>query len=284
MFDLPRGDFPTSPETLKSALEKSVRNRMSFGDRGEAVTVELDAWPTGKTLRVDVTGGRIDVSGDPRQLQEDMRPPVIVRDRTAGPTFETFDVIGEPFYAGEMACQLRASGRDVSFDFGRDADGTPVMAPASGRGTLASSVPVKQFLAFIKQKAKEGAAEKGVTVDDVVADVTAPDPRSVAIRGTMRGHKKLGLFNPSFAVDFVASVRVDDELVGRITRLDLQGHGAIMGTLVGLLRPKLEQIKAEPVALREVLGAVVPAGLGLSDLKIEVDESIRLSASFGEAP
>ena len=228
-----------------------------------------------------MTGGRIDVSGDPRQLQEDLRPPTIVRDRRPGPRFNDFAVIGEPFHAGEMACRLEAVGKNVRFDFGRDADGTPVMAPVSGQGTLFGSVPKDQFLAFVQLKAREGAAEKGVTVDRVDADVTAPDPRSLAVAGTMHGHKKLGFLNPSFAVDFAARVSVDDELVGHITQLDLRGHGVVMETLIGLIRPKLEQIKREPVAIREVLGAVVPAGLGLSGLKIEVDHEIKLSAAFG---
>ena len=282
MFDLPRGDFPTTSDALRDALEASVRRRMKLPPGRAAVALEAGDWPAGRALRVDVTGGQIDVSGDPRQLQEDMRPPVIVGDRRPGPSFGDFAVVGEPFYAGEMACRLEAVGKDVRFDFGRDADGTPVMAPAEGSGTLLGSVPKNQFLEFIRQKAREGAAEKGVTLDRIDADVTAPDPRSLAIAGTLHGHKKLGIFNPSFTIDFAARVSVDDDLIGHVTQLDLRGHGVVMETLIGLIRPKLEQIKREPVAIREVLGAVVPAGLGMSSLKIEVDDEIRLSAAFGE--
>ena len=281
MFDLPRGDFPTTPDVLRDALEASVRGRMKLPTGHAAVSLDMNGWPDGGALRVDVTGGHIDVSGDPRQLQEDMRPPTIVRDRRGGPSFADFAVVGEPFYAGDMACRLEAVGKNVRFDFGRDADGTPVMAPAAGEGTLFGSVPKDQFLAFIKAKARQGAAEKNVTLDRVDADVTAPDPRSLAIAGTLHGHKKLGFLNPSFTIDFAARVSVDDELVGRITQLDLRGHGVVMETLIGLIRPKLEEIKREPVAIREVLGAVVPAGLGMSDLKIEVGDTIRLSAAFG---
>ena len=282
MFDLPRGDFPQTPDALKDALERSVRKRISLPPGRDGVTLDMDGWPAGESLAVNVTGGNIDVSGDPRRFQEDFRPPIIVSGRQPGPRFGRFDVTGNPFHAGPMACQVEAHGTDVSFDLGRDADGTPVMAPATGHGTLMASVPKDQWLAFVRQKAVEGAAEKSVTVTGLDADVWAPDPRSLAVKGRMRGSKRLGIFNPSFTVDFAARTRVDDDLVGHIVHLDLTGHGPVMQTLVGLLRPKLEEVKRQPVAIREVLGAVVPAGLGLSELKIEVDRDIRLSARFGD--
>src|SRR5690606_21007730 len=125
--------------------------------------------------------------------------------------------------------------------------------------------------------------EKGVTLDDVDVAITAPGPREVLARGTLRGHRKIGFLSPSFTLDFVCRVEVDDELVGHMRQLDVHGRGVIMEALLALLRPKLEQIRSEPVLLRDVLGAFIPSSLGLRDFSIEVGDDVRLHAWFSNA-
>lgn len=287
MFDLPDSSPLTDAAELKRALEASVRRRIELPAGREAVRVAMSAWPDGQRLEVDVSGGRLDVPSDPKQLRQratgELRPPVIVADRRPGPRFDVFEVHGEPVEVGTMHCRLRLTGRGVQFDFGHDEDGSLVMAPAGGEGNLVASVPKSQLIDFVRRQAIDAAAEKGVVLEEVNAELSAPQPRSLAVNGTLRGRKKLGFLSAAFTMDFTARLELDDELVGHVRELDLRGQGLVMDTLLGLLRPKLAQIKARPVPLRDLLGAFVPAALGLRAIAIRVDEDVVLTAEFGHA-
>ena len=112
---------------------------------------------------------------------------------------------------------------------------------------------------------------------------SAADPRSVTAQSRLEEDPRLKtIWNGyAFAVDFRGRVEVDDALVGHVRQLDLHGHGMVMDALLGLLRPKLEQIRREPIPIRDVIGAFVPAALGLSNLAIAVSDDVSLTAEFG---
>src|SRR5690606_12821261 len=152
-----------------------------------------------------------------------------------------------------------------------------------GEGHLQASVPRDRLIGFIRRQAIEAAAEKGVTLDDVDVAITAPGPREVLARGTLRGHRKLGFLSPSFTLDFICRVEVAGDLVGHMRQPDAHGRGIAMEALPVLLRPRLEQIRSEPVPLREVLGTFIPSSLGLRDFSINVGDDVTLRAEFSDA-
>ena len=286
MFDLPGTAFPRDFEALRQGLEAAVRRRIELPADRSPVRLETGRpWPEGESLLVDFSGGRLELPRDLAQLRAEskgrLKPPVIVADREPGPSFQVFQVIGEPVLVGEMACRLKLDARDVQFDYGRDDEGTPVVAPSAGAGTLSASVPKEQFLAYVRQQAVDSSAEKGFAMEQVDLELSSPDHRTIAIKGAMAGRKNLGFLSPRLAIDFTAALEIDDDLVGHLRALDLHGQGMVLDTLLNLLRPKVNQFKSRPIPLRDVLGAFVPAGLEMRDLMIEVGQDVSLTASFG---
>jgi hypothetical protein len=285
MFDLRGKEFPSDADTLRQELGEAVRRRVEVPEGRQTIMLEAPNWPEGQRLAVDLSGGRLVLPADPGELREharkELKPPTIVSERRPGPLFHEFEVLGDPVNVGAMECRLSLVGRDVRFDFGRDADGTVVMAPAAGQGKLAASVPKDQLLDFIRRQAIDSAAEKGLQMEQVDLSLASPSDRSIEISGTMAGRKNLGLVSPRLAITFAARIEVDDELVGHLTQLDLSGKGMVLDALLALLRPKVAQIKAKPIPIRQLLGNFVPVALELRDAAIKVDEEIRLSATFG---
>lgn len=287
MFDLRGNDFPTDPDTLRQDLDAAVRRRVDLPEGRDAITLVQRDWPEGERLAVDLSGGRLELPAEPAELRalarKQLRPPTIVADRQPGPLFHEFAVKGEPVHVGPMECRLSLAGREVRFDFGRDADGTVVMAPAEGQGELSASVPRDQLLGFIRRQAIDSAAEKGFEMEQVDLGLDSPSDRSIAITGTMAGRKKLGFLSPRLSIEFSAVLEVDDQLVGHLTTFDLRGQGMVLDALLALLKPRISQVKSRPIPLRDVLGAIVPAALEIKDIQIRIDDHVTLSARFDGA-
>lgn len=296
MFDLATTTPPADVHDLRTLLEQSISRRISMPGGADPVSCDPDNGPLDRLdrLGIDVSKGHVTLPADPKALEAEMhgrlRPPVLKDPARArpGPLVTHFELRGRPLLlkSGNVSlpCEVEVSGRNVPFVFGEGAhpDHPVVMAPAGGEGEVTASVDQEAFLAFARQQAILAAAEKGVKIDQFDLAVTSDDPQSLSLRGTLRGSKKIAFFNASFALDFAADVRVDDELVARIDRLSLDGHGKVMDGLLALLEPKLKQIRQTPVALRPVLGTLVPVGLGLRDLRMEVaDSRIVLFTRFG---
>ena len=291
MFDFP-GDAPTSFDRLRDDLEHSVRKRIDLPREHQAVTVEGDAWPHGSLLRVLTTGGTVEVDDTTGGLPDELKPPTLARGRTPGPRFETFVVEAEPLVAdvaggGRLPLHLRVDGQHVGFDFGRDVNGTTVMAPASGDAVAVVGVERDDLLRVVKTKATSEAAARGVTLSRVEADVSSPDARTLLVTGKIGGTKKVAFFNASFlidfAIDFVAEADPTGELVGRVRDVKLRGDGTIMNLLLSLATPVIDKAKRRPLPLRDVLAMAGVQGLKLRDVAVQAGDRLELRATFGDA-
>lgn len=297
MFDLSTTSPPQDTESLRTLLAGSISRRISLPTGVEPVSSEPGNGPLDRLSRltVDVTDGSLTLPADPRALEAELhgrlRPPLLrdPADTQPGPLVERFELRSRPLLlrSGNLTlpCEIQVSATDVPFVFGEGAhrDHPIVFAPAGGEGEATAGVDKEAFLAFARQQATLAAAEKGVRIDQLDLDVTSDNPRSLSLRGTLHGSKKIAFFNAGFALDFAADVSVDDDLVGHIDRLALEGHGKMMDALLALLEPKLRQVRQSPVELGPVLGTLVPVGLGLRDVRIDVSSGrIVLFARFGE--
>ena len=255
-----------------------------------AVTVEGDVWPDGKSLSVNLSGCGMTVDADPEGVPDHLKPPKIVGERQPGPTFEVFRVDGDPLQldvvgAGTMQAVVHVEGEQVAFEIGRTKRDSWAMAPASGELRATVSVDKRQMLAVIETRAKAEAAERGVAIDKLVADVSAPSERVARVAGRIEGSKKVAFFNASFAVDFVAELTAEadeaGELTGRVTTLDLHGDGAVMNMLLSAAKPAIAKVKERPLPLGDVLAAAGVAGLRVRDVRVSADDRLSLWATFG---
>lgn len=296
MFDLDTTTLPAEVSQLRDLLAGSILRRISVPPGVEPVSCEPGNGSVDRLARlsVDVSHGIVTLPADPKALEAEMngrlRPPVLKDPAQAkpGPFVDLFELRAQPLLlkSGELSlpCEIAVSATDVPFVLGAGAhiDHRVVLAPAGGQGEVTAGVDEQAFLAFARQQATLAAAEKGVRIDRLDLDVASTDPRSLSLRGTLHGSKKIAFFHADFALDFAADVRIDDELIAHINRLALHGHGKLLDGLLALMEPKLRQIRQTPVPLRPVLGTLVPVGLGLRDLRIEIaDGRIALRAHFG---
>ena len=289
MFDLPDSP-PADFADLQRQLEVSARRRVEVPPGHDVVTLEGDAWPDGKSLSVNLSGCGMTVDADPGGVPDHLKPPKIVGDRQPGPTFESFRVDGDPLLldvvgAGEVAAVVRVEGQRVAFESGKDKHGNWAMAPASGTLEATVSVDKNAMLAVIETRAKAEAAERGVVIEKLIADVSAPSERVARVAGRIEGSKKVAFFNATFAVDFVAELTAEadaaGELTGRVTTLDLHGDGAVMNMLLSAAKPAIAKVKERPLPLGDVLAAAGVAGLKVRDVKVSADHRLSLWATFG---
>ncbi len=230
------------------------------------------------------------VDADAGGVPDHLKPPTICQDRQSGPTFEQTSVVARPLrldiVGGDvLETIIDVQGRRVTFDIGRDESGQWAMAPAAGELDATVSVAKIDLLAAVEAKARAEAKQHGVIIDQLDADVSAPSENSAQVAGRLTGSKKVAFFNASFAIDFVAELTAEPdeqgELVGRVTRLDLSGDGAVMSVVLSLAKPVVEKVKQRPLPLGDVLAAAGVAGLQVRHVSVEAGERLTLRASFG---
>ena len=291
MFDLPGQDPPDSFDALARGLADSVRRRIELPAGAAPVTVEGDAWPAGRLLRVETTGGVVRVDPTLGDVPEHLRPPTLARDRQAGPTFERLAVESKPLRVmveggGELPLTVAVTGQNVAFDFGRDPRGNLVMAPSSGEATAELSVGRSDLLRVVNAVARSEAGKRGVTLDRLDADVTAPGPRTLVVRGVVSGSKKVAFFNAGFTVEYaaemVAEPDANGELIGRVADVRLRGDGAVMNVVLALAKPSVDKVKGTPLPLRDILATAGVQGLRVRDVRVTAGDTLSLRAEFGE--
>ncbi|MEL7239019.1 MAG: hypothetical protein AAGK78_09155 [Planctomycetota bacterium] len=278
MFDL---DVPVVPQTLpelQDAINASIRRRMQLPADASPVTL------TTQTVDIDVSDGSLRVDHNDRTT---LTVPEIDGEVLHEVFAAELTIKGEPLTLVDpegvsVPTTIRAAGTDVVFGIGRALGGDGLaMVPTGGAITATVTAPEAAMLALVETQARKAAAEKGVTVTDVETRLSTPTPQTVEIDGRMQGSKKVGFFNASFEITFEAVVRVEpgddpsrDGLHGRIEHLELSGEGSILSMMLGLLKPKIDELKRQPVALDSLLAAAGLAGT--------VVDAVRVDASGGQ--
>jgi hypothetical protein len=267
MLYLAGNEFPTTREQLITAIEGGLKRVIPFPAGGLKVTAD-GAFPNLDTLQIDLTGAQIDPANPPPKPQPtgQIKP---------GITVASLALRAKPLRVGPGAVTLDLTAHNVRFDFDRDVSGALLLVPAHvADGNVSVEITHADLGALALEQAREMASQQGAKISSLVLTLSPRGPRSVAFEAKA-GVKK---FFVSGLLRFLGQIDIDDQLVARISGLDVKGEGLAMSIAEGMIRSKLKQVEGKQIAL----ASFTAAGLRLRDVTIDPADPVRIKAAFGE--
>lgn len=265
MFPLPSKTFPRDAESLRTALEESLRRVVT--PTGPMVAVEEKSYPELAVIRVSLDGAKAGERPPPRPA-----PPVGPAE--PGLRVENFEVSGRPILVQRAKVDLLCTARDVQLDQGRDKDGNVLLLlQAATDGKVEVAVALADLEALVLAGAKAEAAKQGVTVESVKIELRARSERALDVVVHVRA-KKLFL---SAAVRISGSGEIDEQLNARLSGLECDGEGALGTLACGFIAPHLQRFNGGEFSLM-----ALPLGdVKLRQVRIATGSELRVTAEFG---
>ncbi|MEP6975788.1 MAG: hypothetical protein ABI787_07445 [Spartobacteria bacterium] len=264
MFSLPNKSFPPDSDSLRAALEESLRRVVT--PAGPMVAVEDKSYPELAAIRVSLD----EASAGERPP----RPAPAVGPIEPGVRVERFEISGRPILVQQAKLELSCTARDVTLGEGRDEDGNVLLVlQDAAAGNIEVALPLRDLEALVLAGAKSEAAKQGVTVEAVQIELRTRSDRALDAVVHVRA-KKLFLVA---AVKISGSVEIDEQLNARLSGLQCAGEGTL-GTLAsGVIAPLLQRFDGREFSL-----LALPLGeVKLRDVRLAAGRELRVTAQFG---
>jgi hypothetical protein len=266
MFPLQRESFPQDSETLRVALEESLRAVVR--PAGQMVKVEDAGYPKLAALRISLDGAQ---TGD--------RPPP--RPQPVGPVspaleVQDFEISANPLLVQRARVQLACSARDLRLGQGSDRDrNVLLLLQDAADGNIEVAVALTDLEALVLAGAKAEAAKQGVTVEEVRIELRARSEHALDVTVHVRARK---LFLTA-AVRISGSAAIDEQLTAHLSGLECAGDGTLGTLACGFIAPQLERYNGREFSLM-----ALPLGdVKLRDVRIATGKELRITAAFGRA-
>ena len=263
MFPLQTRSLPPNAETLRAALEESLRRVVR--PAGSMVTVEDNNYPELAAIRVSLDGANAGEQPPPRPS-----PPV----GTVEPGLQVahLEISGRPILVQGAKVQLSCTARDVRLGQGRDKEGNVLLLLQDvAEGRVEVAVALADLEALVLAGAEAG--RQGVTVENVRIELRARSERTLDAIVRVRA-KRLFL---SAAVRISGSVAIDEQLNARLSGLECAGEGTLGTLACGFIAPHLERFNGREFALM-----ALPLGeVKLRDVQIAAGRELGVTAQFG---
>jgi hypothetical protein len=267
MFPLPGKNFPSDAETLRAALEESLRRVVR--PVGQMVTVEEKSYPELAAIRVSLDGANAGQGPPPR-------PALPVGPIQPGLRVADFEISGQPILVQRAKVNLSCTARDVQLGQGRDSDGKVLLLlQEAAEGRVEVGIAVTDLEVLVLAGANAEAARQGVTVEEIQIELKARGERALDVVVHLRA-KKLFL---RAAVRISGSVAIDEGLNARLSGLECTGEGTLGTLACGVIAPHLERFNEREFSL-----LALPLGeVQLRDVRVATGNKLRVTAEFGRA-
>lgn len=254
---------------LRAALAEGLRGIADTSPARVTARVEGDDVPE---LDVDLTG--LVVAQVPRSRPA-AASSVAAGERTPG-VVGRLRVDAHPLTAIGVPVDVQAELAQVPFAWVESPDGevgaelVEPRADAPVTGSVRVAAPREQVVAAVRTVAAEIAASQGVTLQGLDVALEQHGPRAVSVRLDAKVRKSL----LSASVQARATATVSDDLVLRLSDVDLSSGNPLVGAMLAVARGRVDALAARPVDL----AAQLPPGVRLEDVRIEVGEQLVLTA------
>jgi hypothetical protein len=267
MFPLSGREFPGSGSELAAAIEKALAEVMTLPAGRSVVTVTGDAFPAISSIEVNLDGAAIRTGALPPK-------PVGVGDRRPGISVEQARLSGHPIRHQQARLELDVSGRGLKLDFDRDANGSPLLVlTAAESGDMRASISQADLQALALEGATLAAKQQGVAIQELQLSLASEGPRTLAAHVRVKAKKMM----MSGVVHLRGRLAIDDRLNATVSQLSCAGEGMVGNAAAAMLQKKVQELEGRTIPLTALsLGEVA-----LRDLQIQVAESVRVTASFG---
>ena len=267
MFPLTGKNFPDTAEDLASAIQGALAQVLTLPKKDSAVTAEGGKFPKVKKLKINLSGASVSAAEPPPK-------PKATGRREPGVEVDQLEVVGQPIKYEQNKLDLHLNATGVKFDYGRDKKGQPLLVLADAKdGHVEAKISKADIEALARAAAELAAKQQGIKIEGLDLTLTSQGPRSLAVDARVKAKKMV----VSGVIHIKGKVDVDDEMNATVSGLECKGEGVIGTMVAGVVQGKLKPYEGKVFPLMTFsLGDVA-----LRDLKIDVKNTVKVSADFG---
>lgn len=270
MFLLPGGTRPEDRASLASALREGLRQLVRLADGPEAVLLEGGAYPRLGRLRMDLTGA---------EALTDARPPTPPRPDGSGSDVHVdgLEIAGRPLWVAGARVWLDLRAAEADFAFRHDRAGNMWLALVGARdGAAEVRLAEGDLETLLRAGLETAAARQGVRVEGVRWALRALGPRAVGLDLWVTALRRVVFKDVRATVHASGRVDIDDRLDATVYDARVEGDGPVGGVVANLAAPYLRRFEGRAVPLTGL-----PLGVELRDVRIDVSDGLRVTATFG---
>ncbi len=263
MIPLAGADFPNSNDQFRQALDDGLK---MFG-APKGIVEMTGEFPHFSVLKIDLSGGRADADTQP--------PARHFQDQKPGVEIDRLEVSAAPFLCCDSPVIFHLTADGARLDFARDSREKIALVVKTARsGAIDGQIRHADLEKVVRTVAHAEAAKHGAKIDKVVLSFTSLGPRSLGFDAKITASMFM-----STTIRVQGWMEIDDALNVNFSKLTCEASGMIGTMASGFIRPQLDKLQRQPIALAGYL----LGGLKLRDLKIEAGDPLRAQATFAEA-
>lgn len=261
MLPLKGSSFPTSSDELRDAITGGF-SQLGFAPREVVATGA--AFPQLEQLRVDLSG--VSAGAEPPRVKPGSPLSGTVQ-------VQALELLGKPLSIAGMPLELQLQAREAHLRE-YSAEGLDrALVLERGSGNVSLEIGREELRQILLRAGRQAARQRGADIQDLQLELNATGGRTLDVRAEVVA--KFGFLKATLQLTGRASV--DDEMQVRLSDMDVKGSGLAAGLATSFIRPQLEKLQREPIAL-----SALPLGaLKLHDVRITTGDRIRLEAEFG---
>ncbi len=267
MFPLFQKELPANAKQLADALSASLRHVLEIAR--DPVVVHTQGFPDLDEIAIDLSGAKMRMNA--------ARPAFPSGEGEPAFSARTLNLVGSPVSIAGAAVHLALEAQNIVLYQNRDAAGNIfLLLYRAESGRIGVSLSLEDLETLITEVAKTEAGKHGIVIEDVLLNLTSKGNRSVGVELRVQARKLFVRTN----VRISGQLKIDDQLVARLSDLNCSGEGAIGTMACGILTPHLQKLEAREFPLL----AFSLGQLRLRDLDLVADDGIKIAAEFGTGP
>lgn len=266
-FPLNQDVLPGSLDELVEALATEYRARVALADDSTPIVAFARNYPHIDTLAIDLTDGQIKSEYRPTafkavgRLQRD----VLHVDRLS------YQAIPLRYVDGSTNLRITATDVKLGLLRGRGEQSALVMTEAKN-GQVLFEVPQDDLRAMFLTSAKTNGSRAGFNVRDVQMNLISHDSRSLTCELKVRGF--LLLLPAAFKI--TGRIDLDDQFNAHLSNVGCTAEDVGGLLIAGFIDGALKKYDGRVMPVASFPGAKIK----IRDVKISVDESLRIHAQF----
>ena len=267
MFPLYQEKFPQTTLGLVQTLTASLRGALQIP--GDPVLIREIKYPELAEIAINLSGSQVRMSAPHPSPPAGSGEPAL--------TAQLFTLKALPLSIGDAALYFTIDANGIVLHQNRDETGNVFLQlQRADSGQIAIGIRQHDLEILINKIAKTEAGKQGVAIEHVQLNLTSRGSRSLAVEIRVQARK---LFVRAF-VRIAGLLKIDDQLVARISNLTCTGDGAIATLACGVLAPHLQALQNSSLPL-----LALPLGEArLHDINLAVTDGIEVTAEFGAVP
>jgi hypothetical protein len=249
---------------LLLGLMQGYRSRLELPKEHDAITIEGE-FPHLDLLKVDLTEATLKRDFRPHQFKKPSSPKAIV-------FAKEFQYVASPIRYNDGPMEMLITARNAELSLIRDGDKSSLVVTNASEGTFDFSMKLADIRPMLIAGAKEHASG-GFGLRDIIFDAHSDNSRSLVVDIKVLA---TWLFVPA-DIHLTGRVDIDDAFNVRLSGLRCDGENLGGLLIAGFIDDQMQKHNGKVMPLAAWPGDK----LRLSGAQIQLDDHIRIKASFG---